>query len=159
VAAQPVGFSILQTRTDERHRRKRAKPCARVECVFARMPDREAWWQAAREEPKRYTLLSGVPQSRPREDRERMFEHLYEFVSMLLAAIIPSSEAECTYFREQLAWFHAGYFPCGWEGHWPDGRMHVFAYSARRSAAPSAFRSCKHEPTIGTPIWTPPPPS
>jgi hypothetical protein len=45
---------------------------------------------------------------------------------MLLAEIIGSPEAECTYFREQLPWFHAGRFPCGWDGDWPSGRMRVY---------------------------------
>lgn len=102
------------------------EPCARIDEVFARIPERDAWWQKAREEAKRYTLLGGVPQSRPRDDRDRMFEHLYEFVSMLLAEIIASPEAECTYFREQLAWFQTGRFPCGWDGDWPNGRMRVY---------------------------------
>ena len=100
--------------------------CSRVDDVFERFPERDVWWQQAREEAKRYTLLGGIPKARPREDRDRMFEHLYEFVSMLLAEIIASPEAECTYFREQLAWFHAGRFPCGWEGDWPSGRMRVY---------------------------------
>ena len=45
---------------------------------------------------------------------------------MLLVEIIASPEAECTYFREQLPWFHAGHFPCGWDGDWPSGRMRVY---------------------------------
>jgi hypothetical protein len=101
-------------------------PCERVDEIIERIPEREAWWQAAREEAKRYAVLGGVPQSRPRTDRDHVFEYLYEFVSMLLAEIIASPEAESTYFREQLSWFHAGHFPCGWEGDWPDGRMRVF---------------------------------
>ena len=29
-------------------------------------------------------------------------------------------------FREQLAWFQVGRFPCGWDGDWPNGRMRVY---------------------------------
>lgn len=101
-------------------------PCTRIDQVYEQHPEIDLWWQRAREEAKRYTLLSGVPKSRARNDQDLMFEHLYEFVSMLLAEIIASPEAESTYFREQLSWFHAGHFPCGWEGDWPDGRMRVF---------------------------------
>jgi hypothetical protein len=101
-------------------------PCKSVDDVFERFPERDAWWQQAREEAKRYTLLGGIPRDRPREDRDRIFEHLYEFVSMLLAEIIASPEADCTYFREQLSWFHTGHFPCGWEGMWPSGRRRVY---------------------------------
>jgi hypothetical protein len=71
-------------------------------------------------------ILDGVPRSRPRADRDNVYEYLYEFVSMLLAEIIASPEAECTYFREQLPWFHAGHFPCGWDGDWPHGHMRVY---------------------------------
>jgi hypothetical protein len=101
-------------------------PCERLDQIFERMPGRDAWWQAARDEAKRYAVLGGVPQSRPRADRDHVFEYLYEFVSMLLAEIIASPEVECTYFRAQLPWFHAGHFPCGWEGEWPNGRMRIF---------------------------------
>lgn len=101
-------------------------PCTRIAKVYEQFPERDLLWKAAREEAKRYTLLGGVPKSRPREDRDLMYEHLYEYVSMLLAEIIASPEAGCTYFREQLEWFHAGRFPCGWEGDWPVGRMRVF---------------------------------
>jgi hypothetical protein len=102
-------------------------PCARVDDVFARLPEREDWWQKAREEAKRYTALSGwAPKSLAQEQRDLIFEHLWEFVSMLLAEIIASPEAECTYFREQLPWFHAGHFPSGWDGDWPSGHMRVY---------------------------------
>lgn len=102
-------------------------PCSRVDPLFTRFPEREAWWQKAREDAKRCTALySWVPTSLSQEHQDLLFENLWEFVSMLLAEIIASPEAECTYFREQLPWFHAGHFPCGWEGDWPNGRMRVF---------------------------------
>jgi hypothetical protein len=101
-------------------------PCLRVDPIFERLPERQDWWQKAREEAKRYTVLSGIPDSLPRDQQDLLFENLYEFVSMLLAEIIASPEAECTYFREQLPWFHAGHFPCGWDGDWPNGRMRVY---------------------------------
>lgn len=31
-----------------------------------------------------------------------------------------------TYFRDQLAWWVAGFFPCGWSGSWPEGRLRIF---------------------------------
>jgi hypothetical protein len=101
-------------------------PCACVDGVLAQFPERSAWWQRARADAKEYTVLSGHPKFRPREERDLVFEYLYEFVSMLLVEIIASPETECTYFREQLAWFHAGRFPCGWDGSWPIGRMRVY---------------------------------
>lgn len=102
-------------------------PCSRVDSVFTRFPDRDAWWQKAREDAKRCTALySWIPRSLNQEHQDLLFENLWEFVSMVLAEIIASPEAECTYFREQLTWFHAGHFPCGWDGDWPNGRMRVF---------------------------------
>jgi hypothetical protein len=101
--------------------------CSRVDPIFEELPEREDWWQKAREEAKRYTVLSGwAPKFLAQERRNLLFEHLWEYVSMLLAEIIASPEAECTYFREQLPWFHAGHFPCGWDGDWPNGHMRVY---------------------------------
>jgi hypothetical protein len=91
-------------------------PCTRNDAVLARFPEREVWWQKAREDAKRYVALSGIPDTLPQESQDLLFEHLYELVSMLLVEIIAGPDAECTYFREQLTWFHAGHFPCGWKG-------------------------------------------
>jgi hypothetical protein len=102
-------------------------PCKCVDGVFERFPEREAWWQKAREDVKQYTALySWIPDSLRQDQQDLLFENLYEFVSMLLAEIIASPDADCTYFREQLAWFNTGHFPCGWEGEWPSGRTRVF---------------------------------
>lgn len=103
------------------------KPCERVDPIFERFPERDAWWQKAREDAKRYTALYGwIPDSLSQERQDLLFENLYEYVSMLLAEIIASPEAECRYFRDQLPWFNAGHFPCGWDGDWPNGRMRVY---------------------------------
>ena len=101
-------------------------PCDRVDPIFEQIPERETWWQKARVDVSEYTALCGWPNIISQQHQELMYENLYEFVSMLLAEIIASPEANCTYFREQLSWFHAGHFPCGWEGDWPNGRMRVF---------------------------------
>src|SRR5882724_6431407 len=65
-------------------------PCSRGDGVLERFPEREAWWQSAREAAKRYVALSGIPESLPQEKQDLLFEHLYEFVSMLLVEIIAS---------------------------------------------------------------------
>jgi hypothetical protein len=102
------------------------RPCDRVDEALARLPEGRGWWQSARNDVKRYISLSGIPDDLPQDRQDLLFENMYEFVSMLLAEIIASPEAECTYFREQLPWFHAGHFPCGWDGEWPSGRMRVY---------------------------------
>ena len=97
-----------------------------TEEILHKMPEGDSWWQSARTDVEKYVAYSGIPDSLPQEKQDLLFEHLWEFVSMLLVEIIAAPEAQCTYFREQLAWFHAGRFPCGWDGAWPGGRMRVF---------------------------------
>lgn len=101
--------------------------CDRIDPMFPKPSEREAWWQRAREDAKRYSaLMSWIPRSLEQRDQDLLFENLYEYVSMLLAEIIASPDVDCTYFREQLPWFRAGHFPCGWDGAWPQGRMRIF---------------------------------
>lgn len=101
-------------------------PCVGIDDALTRPPERYAWWQSAREDATEYTVLGGIPQSRALDEQDLVFEYLYEFVSMLLAEIIVSPDTDCTYFRDQLPWFHVGRFPCGWDGEWPLGRMRVY---------------------------------
>lgn len=99
-------------------------PCDRI---LEQHAEREEWWQKAREEAKRYSALYGwIPDLLTQEHQDLLFENMYEYISMLLAEILASPEAECSYFREQLSWFHAGHFPCGWDGDWPSGRIRVY---------------------------------
>jgi hypothetical protein len=101
--------------------------CDPIDKAFEDHPDLEGWWQKAREDAKQYSALMGwIPRTISQEHRELMFEHLWEFVSMVLAETIASSQVECSYFRAQFSWFHAGHFPCGWQGDWPDGRVRVY---------------------------------
>lgn len=55
-------------------------------------------------------------------------DYIHEYIRLLCIEIYAGDVAEprCTYFRDQLGWFLAGFLPCGWEGAWPDGRMRVF---------------------------------
>ncbi len=102
-------------------------PCTRVDAVLERIPERRDWWQKARERANRYSALSPwIPDALSQEHQELLYENLSEYISMLLVEIIADPDAQCTYFREQLPWFYAGHFPCGWEGEWPSGRMRVF---------------------------------
>jgi hypothetical protein len=97
-------------------------PCDQVDSVLSRFSDRRSWWQNARDDVKRYIAFSGIPDFLSQDRQDRLSEHLYEFVSMLLAEIIASPDAGCTYFREQLPWFHAGHFHAAGTAH---GRMDV----------------------------------
>lgn len=55
-------------------------------------------------------------------------DYVHRFIQLLFIEIYAGDVAEprCTYFRDQLGWFLAGFLPCGWEGEWPHGRMRVF---------------------------------
>ena len=99
---------------------------ASIDQVLERNPELWAWWSKAREDASDYGPMDGVPKTSPREERDRVYAYLNESVSMLLAEIVVADYVGSTYFREQLAWFHAGHFPCGWDGDWPVGRMRVY---------------------------------
>jgi hypothetical protein len=101
--------------------------CDPIDKIYEDHRELDVWWQKARQDAKEYSALMGwIPRSLSDDHQDLMFENLWEFVSMLLAEIIVSDKTECTYFREQLAWFHAGHFPCGWDGAWPNGHMKVY---------------------------------
>lgn len=101
--------------------------CDPCDAIFANDTVRQAWWERARRDAKEYTILMGwIPDSLAEEHQELLHENMWEFISMLLSEIIAAPDANCTYFREQLSWFHVGHFPCGWDGAWPSGRMRVF---------------------------------
>jgi hypothetical protein len=102
-------------------------PCSRIDPLIDSVPERKAWWRKARDDANRYTALSPwIPDTLSQEYQDLLYENLWEYISMLLVEIIVVPAGDCTYFREQLPWFCAGHFPCGWEGDWPDGRMRVF---------------------------------
>lgn len=90
-------------------------------------PERHDWWLAARQ------LITGAAHIESPQVEGLDIEHdllltdyVYDFLNLLMMEIVFSDATDCTYFREQLEWFHAGHFPCGWEGDWPIGRMRVF---------------------------------
>jgi len=58
--------------------------------------------------------------------RDALDEYLHHFTDWLIIEVLISDVVPCTFFREQLQWFHAGHFPCGWDGDWPVGKMKVF---------------------------------
>jgi hypothetical protein len=45
------------------------------------------------------------------------------FLFLEIYAARLATDRPCTYFRDQLGWFLAGFLPCGWDGEWPTGRM------------------------------------
>jgi len=41
----------------------------------------------------------------------------------LYECLVDDVTPRVTYFRDLLPWFEQGYWPCGWEGRYPDGRL------------------------------------
>jgi hypothetical protein len=102
-------------------------PASELDRVRARAPQRLEWLQGI------WALISRgvelVPPAIP--DRDAMFElvltdYIHDFAKSVATEVLYDDLTTSTYFREQLQWFCAGYFPCGWEGSWPGGAMRVF---------------------------------
>jgi hypothetical protein len=81
-----------------------------------------ACWQAGR----RTNYQPWFPDWMTTGQADQLDLYLHEFVTSLVAEIVLADTVGMTYFREQLQWFYAGHFPCGWEGEWPVGMMRVF---------------------------------
>lgn len=90
-------------------------------------PQADEWWQMARELFRKAVSVQDPPTDGWEAAREaEAWDYLTWTFERLLEEIIVSDDVDCTYFREQFQWFAAGYFPCGWEGDWPVGKMRVY---------------------------------
>jgi hypothetical protein len=91
------------------------------------VPDRgEVITRAARLAEDVVDPYAAVVGSYASEFNADMASHLQKFNQLLFTEIVVQDRTTCTYFREQLAWYCAGHFPCGWVGTWPDGKHRVF---------------------------------
>ena len=52
--------------------------------------------------------------------------YLNKFLEHLVIEIVTADEHDCTFYREQLPWWEAGHFVCGWVGDYPDGVLRAF---------------------------------
>jgi hypothetical protein len=91
-------------------------------------PDRRAWWTTARTD---FANLLNAPDEVHElgldlDHSLLLTDHMQDFANLVLIEITHADLTSCTYFREQLQWYCAGHFPCGWEGEWPAGRMRVY---------------------------------
>ena len=83
-----------------------------------------AWWRSARAKAEDYYDYSVyIPTSLSEWQRDFVWEHLYTFISLLLAEIIGADRVRSTYAREAVAWYAAGRFPCGRD---PSGRWRIY---------------------------------
>lgn len=74
------------------------------------------------------SFVEFIPAELPFVQNIAVGDYLTEYVRFLFLEIHGGDvgPTRCTYFREQLPWFLAGFFPCGWVGDWPTGRLRVY---------------------------------
>lgn len=90
-------------------------------------PQTDEWWHMARGLFEDAVTVDNPPTEGWKLGRRaKALDYLTWTFERLLEEIIVADRVDCTYFREQLQWFAAGYFPCGWEGDWPVGKMRVY---------------------------------
>jgi hypothetical protein len=103
------------------------RPSALVSNARKASPTYYEWWRAARDLFRRAVDVEDpLSEGWSLERQAEASDYLTFTFDCLLDEIIVTDELVCTYFREQLQWFAAGYLPCGWEGDWPVGKMRVF---------------------------------
>jgi hypothetical protein len=90
-------------------------------------PELHDWWICGRKalspvEDVRFPEVPGLSHERA----VLLTDYMFDYFNLLMMEIVYSDVSSCVYFREQLQWFHAGHFPCGWEGEWPVGKMRVY---------------------------------
>jgi len=92
-----------------------------------RAPERREWisraYKLARETVNAHTFVPGAVPAGLSSD---LGDHVHKYQQYLLTEIAVQDLTPCTFFREQLAWYVAGHFPCGWVGEWPEGCHRVF---------------------------------
>lgn len=65
-----------------------------------------------------------IPSYFEKAEVDFMKRYMGKYLESVLVEII--ADLDCTFYRQQLVWFEAGHFPCGWVGEWPDGVLRVF---------------------------------
>lgn len=91
------------------------------------LSDRKGWYKAAFKEVLQYADYDTyVPSYFEKREVNFTTAYLASYFQKLLVEIISADTHDCSYFREQLTWYEAGHFCCGWTGEWPDGVLRVF---------------------------------
>lgn len=81
---------------------------------------------AAAEALRDITASLHVPAAVPAFTRLALADHVASYCRLLVTELVVQEVTTCTYFRDQLAWWRAGHFPCGWDGTWPAGALRVY---------------------------------
>nr|WP_309690158.1 hypothetical protein [Armatimonas sp.] len=69
-----------------------------------------------------------IVQQLPEAFREFAYDMHQDFVECALSRALRGQESE--FYERIFQAYQAGYFPCGWSGKWPEGRLVVFAIPA-----------------------------
>jgi hypothetical protein len=127
VASLSEAWSTLQDRDRYAAEGVLVAPSDHIYEVREAHPAEAQWWKAARS-----LVIDAVDHAWPpvppgaSGDFEALaMDHATLTLDLIVAEVILSEHTQCTYFREQLQWLAAGYFPCGWDGSWPEGLMRV----------------------------------
>jgi hypothetical protein len=106
-----------------------AAPAAHLVRLLERHPRlQEASADAASDALDLVRVAPHIPLDFPLTISVALDDYVTEFIRLLVIEIYVGDlgRRRCTYFRDQLPWFAAGFLPCGWSGEWLVGRMRVF---------------------------------
>jgi hypothetical protein len=127
VAGWPAALAMLDEHDDRYVRCGDLRgPWDEMHRCDTRHPDRHAWWIGVRKLIEAEDIKSPHTEAATSDQNILLTDYFFDFINLLMMEIVFADVTECTYFREQLQWFHAGHLPCGWDGDWPLGKMRVY---------------------------------
>lgn len=101
--------------------------CDVIDQALHREPQRRVWARAFRQWSRAVFTIPAPPRD-PAWNRDRFalaIDYPVDVIEYAIREIAVSDTVECTYFRQHFQWFAYGYFPCGWDGEWPAGKLRV----------------------------------
>ncbi|MBK7823506.1 MAG: hypothetical protein IPJ61_21200 [Tessaracoccus sp.] len=130
VTSWDEALTILEDRDEVRYsvHGSIVAPCDIVENALHREPQRHQWWMAFRAWSRSAFTIDSPPED-PSWGLDKfalVLDYPVDVIEHASKEILVSDLVDCTYFREHFQWFAYGYFPCGWEGDWPDGKLRVY---------------------------------
>ncbi len=100
-------------------------PALRCLAAVGDEPARGRWLKAVEDVSAFAFYANAIPRSLGRM-ADWVDNYLFKYLTYLLAELVVDDDSVTAYFRDLLPWFHAGHFPCGWEGDWPEGKLRVY---------------------------------
>ncbi len=102
--------------------------CGTIDHALHRDPQRRTWARTFRQWSHAAFTIPAPPRA-PSWSRDQFalaLDYPVDVIEYAILEIAVSDVVDCTYFREHFQWFAYGYFPCGWDGEWPAGKLRVF---------------------------------